>query len=198
VRLTDDQIADLCARVGFPDVTASLAPDCPVDETELERAIRIVLGESGGNPAAINDNGISATTGKHKGFDRGLFQINSVAWPSLSPELAFQPEANARFAQAIWKKQGGFKAGASAWWGGAHFHSMIKKDGVYVRDSNRLVRARKAVLRWRARMGKPIAAATSADTHWNTADWLVAGTSAAAFVIGAVKYGKKIKQMWEE
>lgn len=55
-----------------------------------ETAIAVILGESGGDPAAVNrqpDN-----------VDRGLWQISSKWHPNVSDSAAFDPEASTRYA----------------------------------------------------------------------------------------------------
>ena len=127
-RLSDDQIAKLLYDVGFRD-------------EDLVTAVRIVLGESGGNPAAININ--TGASGKYKDSrDRGIFQFNDVAFPNISDEEAFNPITAARYAFDVYKRQGGFVPGRSAWWGKTKFHTL-KKDGSP--DTNRIERAQKAV-----------------------------------------------------
>jgi hypothetical protein len=55
-----------------------------------ETAIAVILGESGGDPSAVNrqpDN-----------IDRGLWQISSKWHPNVSDAAAFDPEASTRYA----------------------------------------------------------------------------------------------------
>lgn len=126
--LSDDQIAKLLYDVGFRD-------------EDLVTAVRIVLGESSGNPRATNIN--RGAGGKYKdSVDRGLFQFNNVAFPNLSDEDAFNPIRAAQEAFRVYKKQGGFVPGRSAWWGKTKFHTL-KQDGSP--DTDRINRAQKAV-----------------------------------------------------
>ena len=56
----------------------------------------LLLGESGGKPDAYNKN-INKDTGEVVSIDRGLFQLNSLSYPNLTAEQAYQIETNARY-----------------------------------------------------------------------------------------------------
>lgn len=137
-RLSDDAVAELLYRVGWRGKHL----------VNLETAVRIVLGESGGNPAATNKN-------KNGTIDRGLFQLNSAAFKDIAPVDAFDPAKNALRAFKSYEKAGGFVPGKSAWWGKTKFHTL-KRDpttGAMVPDADRIKRARLAVARLLARKG---------------------------------------------
>lgn len=80
-------------------------------------ATRICLGESGGNPKAVNVN-------SNKTVDRGLFQLNSYWFKDLQTPDVFDPWKNAARAFASYTKGAKKKAGGGfeAWKGGTHFH----------------------------------------------------------------------------
>jgi hypothetical protein len=83
-----DQLCDLWERnapkyVEFAAVMASIA-----------------LAESSGNPKATNFN-TNATE------DRGLWQVNSGAWPQFNPPYdLFDPDQNAKAALEVFEQQG--------------------------------------------------------------------------------------------
>ena len=103
-------------------------------QPDLETAVRIVLGESGGNPAAVGVNANGTV-------DRGLFQINSGAWPRVTAATALDVQGNIRAAWQIYRQQRGFRPHHSAWWGGSNFHSLRKVAGRYVPATNLVRRA---------------------------------------------------------
>lgn len=103
-KLTDLEVAQLVYRAGWRG-------------DDLVTAIRIVLGESGGNPRARNVN-------KNGTVDRGLWQLNDRANPTVSPTDAFDPERSTAYAFSVYRKQRGFQPGRSAWWGKTKFHTL--------------------------------------------------------------------------
>lgn len=64
---------------------------------DLVTAIRVMLGESGGNPRARNVN-------RNGTVDRGLWQLNSATVPDDA--IAFDPERATRAAFALWRRRG--------------------------------------------------------------------------------------------
>lgn len=56
----------------------------------------LLLGESDGKPDAFNKN-IDPETGLVVSIDRGLFQLNSLSYPNLTAEEAYQIETNAKY-----------------------------------------------------------------------------------------------------
>jgi hypothetical protein len=123
-KLSDEQIAKLLYDVGFRD-------------EDLVTAVRIVIGESGGNPSVTNVN--VGASGKYKNsVDRGLFQFNNVAFPNFSDEDAFNPIKNAEYAFRVYKKVG-FKP----WRGKTQFHTLKHSDGTP--DTDKIERAKNAV-----------------------------------------------------
>ena len=125
-RLTDGEVAYLLAWAGWSG-------------EDLEDAVRIVLGESGGNPQAINVN--RGAKGKYKdSVDRGLWQFNNVAFPDLSEEAAFDVQLSTERAYKVWKKVGWkpWRAGAT------ETHTKHKVGGKWVTDTALISRAKKA------------------------------------------------------
>ena len=112
-KLSDNEIARLLFAQGWRG-------------DDLETAIRIVLGESGGNPRAVNVNA-------NKTVDRGLWQFNDRAFPALSTADAYNPEKATAFAWSVYQKQRGFRPHRSAWWGRTKFHSL-NPNGSPARD----------------------------------------------------------------
>ena len=95
-RLTKAQLRDLAGRAGFPDPNLAAA---------------IAMAESGGNPDAVGDSGVSI----------GLWQVNTSAHPNWTKADLHDPEHNANAAYAI-------SAGGSDWspW-------TVYKTGAYKR-----------------------------------------------------------------
>ena len=83
MRLSDAQLAQVCARAGFRGAA-------------LTNAVAVALAESGGDTQAVNVNS-DATRSR----DRGLFQINSRWHPEVTDAAAFDPAANAAAAYRI-------------------------------------------------------------------------------------------------
>lgn len=148
-KLTSDEIADLLYLCGFPLNRATFTFE---GDNDLVHAVRIVMGESGGNPLAHNP----ASTAW------GLFQILRGTRPGISDERAKDPVVNAQVAFQVYSKQNGFRVGHSAWnYAGAHtlFHTLRldsnKKSatyGKYIRDTSRITASRAAVARLVARI----------------------------------------------
>lgn len=90
MRLSDAQVAQVCARAGFRN-------------SALIAAVAVALAESGGDTQAVNVNN-DATRSR----DRGLFQINSRWHPEVTDAQAFDPAANAAAAYRI-------SAGGTSW-----------------------------------------------------------------------------------
>lgn len=123
-RLSDDQIAKLCYDVGFRG-------------EDLVTAVRIVMGESGGDPSARNVN--VQAKGKYKdSVDRGLFQLNNVAFANVPDNEAYDPIKNAQYAYAAFRKYG-FRP----WKGRTQFHTLKWKD--LTPDTDKIERAKNAV-----------------------------------------------------
>lgn len=80
-RLSYEQIAYVAYVAGFRG-------------DSLVKAVAISAAESGRNRYATNDNRDGST-------DRGLWQINSRAWPNVTPDMAFTPSAAAKAAFSI-------------------------------------------------------------------------------------------------
>lgn len=99
-RLTDAEIATLCASAGFPQKDGGIPkpnlPDLafPGSSNPLVVAVAVVLAESGGKLCSKNTN----TNGSH---DRGIFQINDHAHPDVSDDCAYNPFCAAPKALAI-------------------------------------------------------------------------------------------------
>jgi lysozyme-like protein len=72
------QLRDLASSVGFP-------------ASALDVAAAVAMAESGGNPAAVGDEGTSF----------GLWQVHTPAHPEYSAAELFDPTENARAALAI-------------------------------------------------------------------------------------------------
>lgn len=73
----------------------------------LVTAVAVCVAESGGNPAIYFCDG-NGTVGTYPpvtcpggSYDRGLWQVNSKAWPGVTDACAFQPACNADAAYAI-------------------------------------------------------------------------------------------------
>lgn len=73
---------------------------------QLRWAVAIMWAESGRYVEAYHDN--VTATGELLSTDRGLFQINDVAHPSLSDADAFKAVPNARYAYKLWVGAGGW------------------------------------------------------------------------------------------
>lgn len=102
MRLSDAQVAAVCARAGFRDAA-------------LVKAVAVALAESGGDTQAVNINSDST-----RSRDRGLFQINSRWHPEVTDAQAFDPAANAAAAYRIsaggtnWSQWAAWNNGAAA------------------------------------------------------------------------------------
>lgn len=136
VNVKDAEIAELLHSVGW------VMPD-------LETAVRIVLGESGGNAKAVNKNHDGADKSVVTSTDYGLFQLNDKAHPASTKIDVFDPRSNAVYAFGIYTRQHGFIAGKSAWnykkGGGTMFHTRRLVKGAWVPDDKLIARARAAV-----------------------------------------------------
>lgn len=70
------------------------------DPLKARNMAAIAIAESGGDPAAKNFNADQSE-------DRGLWQINSSAWPQFNPPYdLFDPVANAKAAIVVEREQG--------------------------------------------------------------------------------------------
>jgi len=91
-RLSRSELATLLQNVGWP-------------ATEIDRATRIALRESGGDPRAH-----LVVTDPKPGFgredSRGLFQINVLAWTEYASRDLYDAATNARTALEIWRRLG--------------------------------------------------------------------------------------------
>lgn len=124
-KLSDLEIAQLCKGAGFSG-------------DALVIAIRCILGESSGNPAATNVN--TGAKGKYKNsVDRGIWQFNNVAFPELSEADARDVNVSTAFAFKTWRHIG-FKP----WKGITDYHRLHSVGGVMVEDRDRIARAAKA------------------------------------------------------
>jgi Lysozyme like domain/Ricin-type beta-trefoil lectin domain len=80
----------------------------------LTTAIAVAIGESGCNPAACYDDTTgqectpASTSGSHDSIDRGVWQINSRAWPQVSNSCAFRGLCNAKVAYGSVSADGSF------------------------------------------------------------------------------------------
>ena len=77
------ELRELATRAGFSGADARIAA-------------AIAMGESGGRPEAIGDNGTSF----------GLWQIHRPAWPDFADLDLLDPEVNAMAARIVYEKQG--------------------------------------------------------------------------------------------
>jgi Lysozyme like domain/Ricin-type beta-trefoil lectin domain len=73
----------------------------------LVTVVAVCVAESGGNPVIYYCDG-TGTVGTYPpvtcpggSYDRGLWQVNSKAWPKVADACAFQPSCNANAADAI-------------------------------------------------------------------------------------------------
>lgn len=80
-KLTGAELVELVTRHGFPDRVTAIA---------------IVLGESGGNPSAVNREA-------NGNVDRGLWQISSRWHPQVTDAEAFSVEWSTRYALQLSK-----------------------------------------------------------------------------------------------
>jgi hypothetical protein len=96
---------------------------------DLETAVRIVLGESGGHIHAKNPNS-SAT---------GLFQVMASYHKGVD---LLDPEVNAQEAWKLYQHDKGFPEGHGSWWGPTHYHTL-KANGSA--DTDKIMRAKAAV-----------------------------------------------------
>lgn len=91
-RLSLAQLRALVLSVGWP-------------EDQADRAARIAMRESGGNPRAH-----LVVTQPAPGFgredSRGLFQINVLAWPQYASRNLYDPAVNAATALEIYRVRG--------------------------------------------------------------------------------------------
>ncbi len=101
---------------------------------ELENAIRIVLGESGGNAHAINRANKNGTT------DRGLWQFNDRAFPGVLDATAFDPVKATAAARAVY-----LRIGWRPWRGPTKLHTVKRKTGL---PDTRLVQQAAALRAW--------------------------------------------------
>jgi Lysozyme like domain/Ricin-type beta-trefoil lectin domain-like len=92
----DPSVIALCTKVaakaGFPfnhTVSTSLGP-----EPAIAVAVAMAMAESGCNPAATDDD-------PNGSEDRGLWQINNEAWPTIPAACTFQIQCNADAAYTI-------------------------------------------------------------------------------------------------
>lgn len=76
------------------------------------RAFRIMWGESRGNPRAVNVN----TSGSK---DRGIWQWNNAAWPSIDDDTAFNPDAATLRA---YQQTSTGRTGWRPWFGPSNYH----------------------------------------------------------------------------
>jgi len=106
MRLTAAQIAYLAREVGWRG-------------DDLVVAVALALTDSAGDPGAWTERGGPG------GWDmRGLWQLDTRAYPTLSARDLFDPRTNAQAAYALWKRHGGFAGWAPgfagqrylAWW----------------------------------------------------------------------------------
>ena len=126
-RLSDSEVAYVAAWAGW-------------EGEDLKTAVRIIFGESNGNPMAVNVN--RSAKGKYKdSVDRGLWQFNNVAFPELSIEDAHDVMASTRKAYKVWQKVGWHPWSA----GKTETHTRHKVGGNWVRDDELMNRAEEAV-----------------------------------------------------
>lgn len=102
-RMTGREVAELLYRAGWRGA-------------DLEDAIRIVLGESGGRTDARNVN----TDGS---VDRGIWQWNNKAWPMISDDDADDPVRATAYARHVWQR-----IGWRPWTGRTKLHTL-RRDG---------------------------------------------------------------------
>lgn len=90
MKLTPPQLAALGHQVGWRG-------------DDLVVAVALALTASAGDPAEWAHQGGPA------GYDmRGLWQLDTRAYPTLSARNLFDPRVNAEAAYALWKRHGGF------------------------------------------------------------------------------------------
>lgn len=144
-RLTDASIVNLAATVGG------------WKGDDLVKAVRIIMGESGGNPDALNVNSDGTK-------DLGLWQFNE-RWHPEGFRVARDPVASTRYARRVWERQN--RTWAPSWAGPSNFHE--EQDA----------RARRAINEWRRNGGRPRRAAPSGRLTGRGA----LGVLAAAFLL---------------
>lgn len=135
---------------------------------DLLYAVRIMLGESGGNTLATHRNSDSRRT-----LDRGLWQFNDYWFRDkrnpadplyVSDAAAFDPYTSTMKARAVWQAQG--RTFAPAW--GRKWHP--EKDGA----------ARKAIA---AYLGAPYAAALPPKSDGAPVGAIILGLAACGAVV---------------
>ncbi len=75
---------------GKRDVTYAILNEANRNDIPLSLAFALAYTESRYKPTAVNNN-------SNKSVDRGLFQLNSFSFPSLSEEDFFNPETSAKY-----------------------------------------------------------------------------------------------------
>jgi Lysozyme like domain len=85
----------------FEELVSLWKEACPDLSDKAEEMACVALAESGGNPNAKNNNENPFSE------DRGLWQINSNAWPQFNPPYdLFDARANAEAARVVLLQQG--------------------------------------------------------------------------------------------
>jgi soluble lytic murein transglycosylase-like protein len=77
---------------GNSEVSNAILRGAEANDIPLALAFALAWGESRFNPRAVNQNLIT--------IDRGLFQLNSKTFPTLSPAECFTPKINAEYGLA--------------------------------------------------------------------------------------------------
>lgn len=75
---------------GNREVTLAILDNADKNDIPLSLAFSLAYVESRYNPSAVNNNGNSTT-------DRGLFQLNSSSFPSLTESEFFDPSVSAKY-----------------------------------------------------------------------------------------------------
>lgn len=106
----------------FADLEALWRASCPDCSDQARQMACVALAESGGDDKATNTNQGPFSE------DRGLWQINSLAWPQFNPPYdLFNATANAKAARIVLMQQG-----IMAWstWNNGSVARIAKQYGV--------------------------------------------------------------------
>ncbi len=95
--LTRDHITNYLDKLtGSSGITDIILRNADNNDIPVSLAFSLAFNESSFNPRAVNRNSSST--------DRGLFQLNSRSFPSLTETDFFDPEINARYGLAYLRK----------------------------------------------------------------------------------------------
>jgi len=87
-----EKIAQLTLQLEKLKIEGMIRDIAKLHGVDPDKAVEVARRESSLNPKAIHIN-----NDKWRSVDRGLYQINSVWWKSVSDEQAFDPVFSARF-----------------------------------------------------------------------------------------------------